>query len=299
MTNVPLINQIQNLVLDDGQPVTRALRLAKIAAAKLDLDEFQVWVDCELDGYDCAPRDLPDYRHLNGLPKGRVQGRWILIRLENSEIQNLISEVYLNERISAIEDIVLRADGTNQIYILDDFRSKALDEIVPNVAQFGVELSPGAFSGVTSEVRNILLKWTIEMEKAGIRGENLMFTPEERKKSELPTAQIINNNHIAGNVGSLMQGDVDGNVIGNTGSFHMGDITDLVEQIEGVVPSLPETIRADVAGALTELKVEMAGEKRPSLILESLKKIGGFAGKVSTNIAAAGLAAVIRTHLGL
>jgi len=40
-------------------------------------------------------------------------------------------------------------------------------------------------------VRNILLDWTIEMEKLGVLGNDLIFTQEERTKSAEATAQTV------------------------------------------------------------------------------------------------------------
>lgn len=300
MTNLPLIIQIQQTVLDESQSVTKALRLAKIAAAKLELDEFMAWVDRELEGYECAPNDLPEYRMAHGFLKGQTRGHWIPVKLGNADVQELMSKVPFNDSITDMEETVRRANGGNLIYFLDSYRAKVMEGFLPDVDQFGVELTVGNFLSIIQAVRNALLKWTIEMEKAGIKGENLMFTPEEKEKSEQPTSQFITNNHISvGSVGSFVQGDIGGNVVGSVGSLNMGDISQLTDQIDAQIPNLPESIRADVASTLAELKTELAGEKKPSVVVGLLKKIGDFAAKAGTNIAAAGLAAVIRTHIGL
>lgn len=51
-------------------------------------------------------------------------------------------------------------------------------------------------------VRNILVDWTIDLEKQGILGENLLFSREDEKKSKAVTDKTVNTFNI-GQVGAF------------------------------------------------------------------------------------------------
>jgi hypothetical protein len=67
----PLILQIQAAALDSKASVTDALRKAKLACVKLELKEFEEWIELELSGYiDKKVSEMPQYRMIRGVPQG-------------------------------------------------------------------------------------------------------------------------------------------------------------------------------------------------------------------------------------
>jgi hypothetical protein len=87
-------------------------------------------------------------------------------------------------------------------------------------------------------VRNILLDWTLALEKQGILGGTLTFSPDERERSASVTAQTINNFHI-GQVGSLVQNAENSVIQGgidSTLNLTIG-VRDLVQQLEQLLPA--------------------------------------------------------------
>jgi len=63
-----LILQIREAALDSKSSVTDALRKAKIACVNLELIEFGIWVDLELNGYiGKTSGELSEYRKLRGV----------------------------------------------------------------------------------------------------------------------------------------------------------------------------------------------------------------------------------------
>ena len=71
------------------------------------------------------------------------------------------------------------------------------------------------------------------MEKQGITGENLTFSPEERERSASVTANTVNHIHI-GQVGSFVQSAQDAVVQGSveTTTTLSQSTLDLVQQVE-------------------------------------------------------------------
>lgn len=237
----PLILQIQEAALDSNSSVTDALRKAKIACAKLDLKEFGDWIALELNGYaDIPPIDLPHYRKLHGTPQGYNPFHgWQPIRFPDSEQQELWGSAPIGMTISAIEESLrdAKSGGTLGYPYTAELEAILSDSLNLKNIRLRIMLSVAQAADILHAVRNILIEWTIEMEKQGILGENLMFSPEEKKKSEAVTAQTINQFNInqVGNLvqhaeHSVVQGGVDSTIISQQGTL------DFVKQVEALLP---------------------------------------------------------------
>jgi hypothetical protein len=120
-----------------------------------------------------------------------------------------------------------------------------------------IKLETSQVISIVHTVRNILLEWTIEMEKQGILGENLSFTPEDREKSASLTAQTVNNFNIA-QVGSFVQSAQHSVVQGGIGSAidFAADVQRFVREMEPLLSAadLPSPIRDSAHQALSDLK---------------------------------------------
>jgi hypothetical protein len=55
-----LVDELQTRALERSTPVSDLLRIAKVAAVKLSLDEFLVWIESEMGGY--TNLEVPPYR---------------------------------------------------------------------------------------------------------------------------------------------------------------------------------------------------------------------------------------------
>jgi AbiTii len=57
---LPLVRRLQLEAADSSKSVSDLLRLAKMAATKLDAKDALTWIDRELEGYSSIPaKDLP------------------------------------------------------------------------------------------------------------------------------------------------------------------------------------------------------------------------------------------------
>jgi AbiTii len=145
-----------------------------------------------------------------------------------------------------------------------------------------------------SSVRNILLNWTLELEKCGILGENLMFSSDDRERSASITNNTVSNIHIS-QVGSFVQNATDavvsGSVEANVTTSLAKPTLDFIQEVEAILPvsNLPIEIRGQTQIALSELKEAAAGPKpddsRLRRGLESLKRILAPAGETLVKLA--------------
>ena len=292
----PLILQIQEAALDSKSSVTDALRKAKIACAKLNLKEFGDWIELELNGYqDQVIGRLPHYRQLYGVPQGYnpVRG-WQPIQFLSSEALKSWSFVPVAMTISAIEESLkdAKSDDTLGLPYPAEVAKTLRDNLNIGSTSVRIKLAVHQAADIVHAVRNILLNWTIDMEKQGILGENLIFSEEERKKSASLTAQTVNNINIA-QVGafaiSANNSTVEGSVNSTTTIAH--GVRELVQQMEPLVPvaGLPISVRSATESALAELK-QAACEPAPDRSrlrqgLESLKRVRAPAGETILKLA--------------
>ena len=107
---LPLILKLQAEAANPDASVTNLLRMAKIAATKLNLTDALIWIDKELNGYgDLTVEDLPPYRRPMGIPQGYnpVHG-WQPIHFPDTKTANICSEAFIGLALGAIEKKMLR-----------------------------------------------------------------------------------------------------------------------------------------------------------------------------------------------
>lgn len=215
-TNSAVI-QLQQEALDDTCSVEKLVRLAYTIAMKLDMTEMIEWCNNELSGYQ---HNIPMYRltqgdliaqHSNGakLPVS-VAGNekikyYIAIHLMTLSISEIIQlnnsqEDYTFFSVDKnIEELILP-----QIYKEDRMRYPNLDLInnplydsLKPTYRLQRAIHKSQFGKILSEIRKYILDWAISLEKAGILGENLVFTKEEKIMSANVTYNIQNVGNMA------------------------------------------------------------------------------------------------------
>jgi hypothetical protein len=292
----PLILQIQAAALDSKSSVTDALRKAKVACVKLDLTEFEKWVDGELNGYkDGTPiSELPTYRILYGIPVGyNPYHGWQPVTFHSSEQQKNWGNAPIGMAIGAIEASLQTANGRGSFeFPYSPEVEQDLRDAVSHGKRFSVRLAVAHVSGIIDAVRNILLQWTLEMEKQGVVGNELLFSEIDKKKSETLTAQTITNIHI-GNVGAFVQqaeGSFVHGQIDSTTNISQATL-DFVQQAAAMLPgaALPSLIDEQMRAALDELKqaAEVANPESGRLRkgFETLKRVLAPAGETLLKLA--------------
>jgi hypothetical protein len=292
----PLIIQIQNAALDSKSSVTDALRKAKIACAKLALVEFGAWVEYELGGYLDKPVDsLPEYRKLHGTPKAYspYQG-WQPIVFQSAKQREGLGFAPIGMSISAIEAALrgAKASGEFQFPYPAELHTAIMQSLNWGPSNLQIALTVPQVMSIIEAVRNILLTWTIEMEKQGVLGHDLLFTEEEREKSAVATAQTVNNISI-GQVGAFVQNAENTLVQGGVDATLnlAGGVRDLLQQVEQFLPAanLPAEVQGETRAALEELR-DAANSAKPDSGrlrkgLETLKRVLAPAGEHLLRIA--------------
>ncbi|EPX96165.1 MULTISPECIES: hypothetical protein [Ralstonia] len=293
--SLPLVLELQRLALDDNTSVVQLVRTAKLVAAKLKLPDAIDWIDHELNGYPDL-QSLPKYRILRGECRAMNPFRgWIPAQLPDAEMDEMCAEARICQSLGSIEPLL--SDDSDHALLPYPFElERILQKLFQEQTRFAIRLSKGHLAGIFDAVRNLTLNWSIELEQAGVRGENMSFTPNEQKEARPVTQQFFIQN--AGVVGNVSDHANVANHQTVHGSLSVERVRDLVEQAKASLPALPQSVAAEASRVLDELTTESrqaspdVGKLRRAL--SSLKTIcEGAAG----NIVASGITAAVTALL--
>lgn len=200
-----LVDQLQSDALDQGSSVSALLRKVKVAAVKLALDDALGWVKQELDGYKDKD-DLPDYRMTRGNPVAwNPYHGWQPIVFGDQELSEMFSEVSLFEAVGSFEALLKEDSSGTLLKPLPPGLVTQMNNVFGwDVPKAALQFPRGSIVNVVEQVRNLVLDWSLELARAGINGEGMTFTMEERQRAA--GAQI----HIGQLHGSFSTGDAVG-----------------------------------------------------------------------------------------
>jgi hypothetical protein len=280
LMSTPLILQIQQAAMDRNAPLTDALTKAKVACAKLGLTKFGEWVDRELHGYmDMPVEDLPPYRRLRGVPEGfnPYQG-WSAITFWTGEQEAGWGDAPIGISVPSIEASLSPARPVGSFYF--PYPAEVKRDLLKSLQRANdvrIRLEVPQVVGLLQHVRSILLDWTLGMEKQGVLGENILFSPLERANAAGPTSEAIHSVYNIENVGTLFQSAdrsiIQGSVHSTLGLMQQAD--QLVGQIERLLPAsdLPAEVRDEATRAIADVR-EATASKDEGRLRKGLAYLG-------------------------
>ena len=272
-----LVKELQRGALDESTKVSALLRKAYVVARKLNLTEFQTWVERELRGYrDCTRDDLPPYRILRGELKGLnpIHG-WVPVIGEGLEG---IEKVPCFQSVAEIEDLVATQEGATFYYRPSEKQQKALGKLVGFRTEFTVVVSRSSLAAILDAVRNTILEWALDLESRGIKGIDLEFTDDEVEQARSAPQLNQYNNYYLGPIGVVQaqQGTVGSYQI-EARETYLNEISPVLELVKQVVERLPPSQRdlADTYVSEVEAQVKSANPNRSTIreALTSLREI--------------------------
>ena len=194
-----LVEQLQSDAMNPDVPVSTLLRKVKVAAVKLGLDDALDWVEHELGGYRS---DLPNYRRGHGSTIGlNPYHGWQPVHFGDAETADLISTVYFYEPVANYEAL-LDKDGPFRLPLPNHIVSMLNETFNFEVPRVANEVPRGLIVQLVQHVRDMVLDWALELARAGVTGEGLGFTPDERARASSAHISIgtFNGSFSTGNV---------------------------------------------------------------------------------------------------
>lgn len=177
-----LVLELQSNVLDSSVSTLDVLRKALVVAKKLGIKKFQEWIELELRGYKGNPNAIPQYR----LTRGQLRGwnpyhGWNPIGTDDKTIQKFFADVCdcsIHQPISEL--IVLASSKGGELELQLPFQTESLLIGIVDT-RIKISISQVSIQGIVDAVRDIILKWALQLEEDGITGEKMTFSKEEKK----------------------------------------------------------------------------------------------------------------------
>lgn len=269
-----VILDLQQEALDKSIAVSDLLRKALVIARKLNLREFQAWIEKELNGYDGGD-DVPAYRVLAGQVRGKDHNQgWIPVICEDKELEELFSSRKCRQAIAEIEDWIARRDSGSLLYMpLPHAMQIELSRRWGYQTESGFFISSSAMVVAVDAVRTIVLNWALELEADGILGEGLSFTVEERAVAER-TIQNVNNFYGTVTKPQIQQGG--DHAIQVSAELDLEELRGFLDKLRSELHGLDlaPSDESEINAELTTLNAQASSPKpKRSIIRESLISI--------------------------
>src|ERR1700682_5592438 len=289
-----IIEQIQRDALDPNFPVSALLRKVKLAAAKLKLPKVEDWVDSELKGYT---DEVPKYRNVRGLPKARNPFHgWIAIGGDAATI-DFISTLPAGQAISGIESLLSQKESSRLMF---PYPPNLVEELNKGNGVFfpemGLHVDRSAAVAIVDAVRTLVLEWAIELEKSGITGSDVGFSPDEQQIAQKLGVNIeIGSIHsFTGNLGAQgVSGDV---IVTNIKAESVRDfITQVKQQTEQLAREGVD--RKELHRIIRAIEEGLDAKKPISVISQLLEELKGVVVKVGAKLVSTGVLAMLNQLL--
>ncbi|MDR6206956.1 AbiTii domain-containing protein [Paraburkholderia graminis] len=254
----PLVIELQRMALSHDTSVIQLVRTAKLVAAKLSVPEAEGWIDRELNGYKGGEM-IPPYRTIPGECRARNPFHgWIPVQFPDAELQALVSEGRIGQSLGSMERYLNDTSGHLMLQYTYE-RERELQKLFSTDMQFAIRIPSAQINGIFDAVRNLTLDWSLELELAGVLGDNMTFTLTEKQEAKPVTQQFIIQN--AGVVGNVTDNATVTNNQAVHGSLSVERVRDLVQQAKSALPALPDQTAAQAGTLLDELDAE---SRKPS-----------------------------------
>lgn len=304
-----LVEQLQAESLNPRVATEDLLRKAKLVAAKLDLPEFQAWIDCELLGYDEKDK-LPRYRTVQGQLHGLNSMRGWVPLTPSSLTDSVTRTQPVRSAVSEISDLLHRGNSDSEGMFAVPLGSMLVSWGGQMQERILVQLhiDRAAFAQILDAVKNTILDWSLKLEKAGITGVGLSFSSEEKTlaHSQKVFVKVNTIKNFAGVMGELSgQATIQGGDRNLNSGIRPDEASELLSQILKHINELiltveqREALNAEIDRLQRGLEVPREHPSRLRSGFESIKRILESAGSgATTDIVKVGILTGIKILLG-
>lgn len=286
-----LVLDLQQEVLRQDCDVLNAMRKAHLIASKLGLQEFDIWILHELNGYsNCKREEIPDYRVVKGILKAfNPYNGWILAQCPDDEFEKMICEQKLHQSIGELQELYKQSTNGTFLYQFPAELTSSISSMfdTPIPMQFALHISTHLLISIVDKVKNCLLEWTIRLESEGILGENMRFERDEKDNAKNMPQQI--NNYF----GTVVNGSVSQSQIvsgeGNAATYNMDMAKDAVNEIDKSLASerIADDDKETAVELLSEISTKIEQDKKPSVIKAALVGLKDYLISVGADLTAA------------
>jgi hypothetical protein len=286
-----LIEQLQMDAVDRDVRTSDLLRKALLVASRLDIPGVPEWINKELSGYELKD-EVPIYRTLHGRVMARTFRGWIPVQFPTSELQAKVAEQSVYQSVATIEDI-LSEDGDPRINFSPESQ-QILQTMFQLETEFTCVHSRPSLAAILDEVRNRILRWSVQLDNAGVKGNGLTFTQQEKKVAHNIVVEGVLNVGVLGDVHSVT--NIAAGDHARAGNIGSEEIQQLIAAIEPHVSaaSLLADEKDEFRGALADLRKESARDKvAEGKVRAILRRVLRTASRIGDHVLAAGIKVVV------
>jgi hypothetical protein len=271
-----IVLELQKDALNKDILVSDLLRKGLVIARKLKLQEFESWINNELNGYD-KNVNIPEYRTVQGEVKALNPYRgYIPVIFETSEQEKIYSKRKCGQSVAELGSLI-KNQGKDQLlqmpFSADIQRSltngSGMDFPVTLV------LSSSRIVGILDSVRTIILNWTLKLEENGVFGEGFSFSTQEKEKASREP-QSINNFFGPISNSQIQVGNRDSVQIAASTSLDLKKVQDFLILLKESIDKLSVGVeeKKEIDSDIKSVEAQLSSPKpKPSMIKEGLSSI--------------------------
>ncbi len=213
-----LVNELQ--ISAEKDDVLTVLRKTKRLASKLGRDDISAWLQHEQNGY--PTNDLvPDYRRIRATLAFNTNGYipagfgHVMRGVQDLPSGDLDLRIPLSDPISGIMSLIGSHRGGNGLY---QGIAPELDAVIRRMYHFNpmvsqqitllLHMNEAQMEAIPDQIKDRVLTWACDLERAGVTGDGMTFSPEEKQIAHSITFNISNSQiDQLNNMGMNQRGD--------------------------------------------------------------------------------------------
>lgn len=268
-----VIAQLQQDALDRRIPVSDLLRRGLVVAHRLELADFQSWIEQELRGYGDQP--TPSYRQFTGRVVALNPYRgWQPVQFESQRDRASHLRRRCVQSVAELESLIDGPDDGSDYHMPCRNDNDVSFGGVSISTPMSLVVSRTAIVGILDTVRTIVLNWSLKLEEHGIAGDGSTFSSPEKEAARHSPQNITN-----------FYGPVYGSQVQqvNAQAMHIAlipaeDVAALEVFLNCFRAALPKlglaTVKAEAEAELQTIQSQLASPKpKASIINEGLRSL--------------------------
>lgn len=281
-----IVVELQKDIIEKRLDDISILRKAKLIASKLDLIEFEKWINFELKGYE-KYNDIPEYRKVFGEIKAYNPCYGLIPVVMSSEISKKLNNRKLFNSIGELISLS-KCNDMIKIALTSEISEALSDDDVTFPCYF--VFSKNSILGIIENIKNYLLEWCLKLEKDGILGDDFEFNESEKEKAKQVSQQV---NYY----GTVVTGNFNNSLI-NSYNNNVIDTIDFLTLIDEIKKSLKnekieEEDKNDALEILEDIDNSLKVNKKASIIKSAFNGLKEFL----INVGASVTATIIANHI--
>ncbi|MCK5110425.1 MAG: hypothetical protein KAQ94_02805 [Arcobacteraceae bacterium] len=268
-----IVRKLQKKCLSKDENLQDLLREALLISTKLKLNDFKLWINSELKGYE---DNIPDYREVQTRLKffNPYHG-WKPAIIEDKKLADIFSKTRIGQPIGELENILQRGEADLHLNLSPQNISELM-KVFSTTCEPSQLIDRTQIYGITEQVRTLLLEWSLKLEEDGILGnEDLIFSEEEKEAAK---NFHIENYGVIGNVEKL----------GNMSTGSNSNNTYIENNIDNKIDELINEIKAlklqDEKDIIIDLEASKNDKEKAKTVLGGLLTRGAEIGTIGSMI---------------